>query len=337
MIKSNPCCHWLSLVLCLPAYLSAEKLYVDSNASNARAHSTSVLRIELDEITSSVSDLDHKIATERDRRTSLLNRINDPRKPLPALANLYKRLEKQNKLKRLLKKLEQSKKPAQENRTEVVVPAKLLTFSASSVIEEEPAPKIFARKERPTIKRGKYYLFPFAGALFPSDTTYESALGDGKLSGNTGVTAGLTGGRRFENWTGGLSLGLNHYKFISFKDHSSFSSNSTTSKGESYLINLSGRLEYSVPLSEDFWLRFGGSLGLGYRAEGGVFYFGTDKVPLETSKKTVFSYDAFAGLSYALTEHLEAGIGYRYLGAGKHGNFGAYGTHSIEVGLAGGF
>jgi hypothetical protein len=70
---------------------------------------------------------------------------------------------------------------------------------------------------------------------------------------------------------------------------------------------------------------------------GGVFYFGSVNPPLETSKKATFSYGGFAELGYGLTEHLRAGIGYRYLGAAKHGNFGAYGAHSIEVGLGGDF
>jgi hypothetical protein len=68
-----------------------------------------------------------------------------------------------------------------------------------------------------------------------------------------------------------------------------------------------------------------------------MFYFGSVKTPLETSKKATFSYEGFAELGYRLTEHLRAGIGYRYLGAAKHGNFGAYGAHSIEVGLGGDF
>ena len=80
---------------------------------------------------------------------------------------------------------------------------------------------------------------------------------------------------------------------------------------------------------------------MGYRAKGGVFDFplpaGPGKVPLKTSKKAAFSYEAFAELGYGLTEHLRAGLGYRYLGAGEHGNFGTYGAHSIELGLGGDF
>jgi hypothetical protein len=334
------------MVLALPASLHAEAVYDDRIASNALPQSTSALQAEVEKISSAVSDLDHQIAMEWDRRASLLHRINDTREPLPALVNLYKRLERQNKLERLLNKLEQSKTRVPEKRREVASPAKYIevveptepaTLSDSPGITEDTTPKISARKGRPALNRGKYYLFPFAGALFPSDTTYELPLGDGKLSGNTGFTAGLTGGRRFGNWTSGLSLGLNHYKFNSFKDHHSFLTNSTAGKGESYLINLSGRLGYTVPLSKDLWLRFGGAGGLGYRAEGGMFYFGSVKTPLETSKKATLSYEGFAELGYRLTEHLRAGIGYRYLGAAKHGNFGAYGAHSIEVGLGGDF
>ncbi|MBC8347427.1 MAG: hypothetical protein O3A82_11390 [Verrucomicrobia bacterium] len=334
------------MVLALPASLHAEAVYDDRIASNALPQSTSALQAEVEKISSAVSDLDHQIAMEWDRRASLLHRINDTREPLPALVNLYKRLERQNKLERLLNKLEQSKTRVPEKRREVASPAKYIevveptepaTLSDSPGITEDTTPKISARKGRPALNRGKYYLFPFAGALFPSDTTYELPLGDGKLSGNTGFTAGLTGGRRFGNWTSGLSLGLNHYKFNSFKDHHSFLTNSTAGKGESYLINLSGRLGYTVPLSKDLWLRFGGAGGLGYRAEGGMFYFGSVKTPLETSKKATLSYEGFAELGYRLTEHLRAGIGCRYLGAAKHGNFGAYGAHSIEVGLGGDF
>ena len=58
---------------------------------------------------------------------------------------------------------------------------------------------------------------------------------------------------------------------------------------------------------------------------------------METSKKATFSYKGFAELGYGLTEHLRAGLGYRYWGAGEHGNFGTYGVHSIEVGLGGDF
>jgi hypothetical protein len=57
---------------------------------------------------------------------------------------------------------------------------------------------------------------------------------------------------------------------------------------------------------------------MGYRAEGGVFNFplpaGSGKVPLKTSKKAAFSYEAFAEMGYGLTEHLQATIGYPLLG-----------------------
>jgi hypothetical protein len=190
-----------------------------------------------------------------------------------------------------------------------------------------------------TSKRGKYYVLPFAGALFPTKMKYETenALGTARLSGDKGFTFGVTGGRRFGNFTGGLSLGLSHYLFNSLEAPPPWPAVSTAGKGESYLINLSGRLGYSVTLSEDLWLQFGGGLGLGYRAEGGGFYFRTTPVPLKTSKTAAFSYEAFTKLGYGFTEHLQATIGYRYLGAGKHGNFGTYGAHSVELGLGGNF
>jgi hypothetical protein len=115
-----------------------------------------------------VSELDHKIAMEWDRRASLLHRISDTGEPLPALVNLYKRLE------RLLNKLEQSKTHKLEKPTEVASPAKYIEvvestepapLSDSLGITEDTTPKISARKGRPALNRGKYYLFPFAGAL----------------------------------------------------------------------------------------------------------------------------------------------------------------------------
>jgi hypothetical protein len=264
---------------------------------------------------------------------------------------LYKRLERQNKLGKLITLMERSNERLTEKRTEVVStkkdaepvePTRPPQVSQPKQSWESAEPKLAPRKERPTLKRGKYYLFPFAGVLFPTDTAYKTqpGLGDAELSGKTGYALGITGGRRFGNLTGGLSLGVNHYKFTSLKAPS-FPGTPTLGRGESYLINLSGRLGYTIPLSERSWLRFGGGLGLGYRAEGGVFYFplpaGPGKVPLETSKKAAFSYEAFAELGYGLTEHLRAGLGYRYLGAGEHGNFGTYGAHSIELGLGGDF
>jgi opacity protein-like surface antigen len=306
--------------------------------------------MEIENISSAVSELDDKIKKERDRRTSLLNQLGTSSKPLPALTNLYKRLEKQNKLKRFLAQLEQSKTPNPEKRSEFNLNEKHLRTdtpsdsSKPSLVTDQKkewkskAPKTSPPKERPTFKRGQYYLFPFAGVLIPSDTTYKLPSGQcGELASKTGYTAGITGGRRFGNLNGGLSLGVNHHKFDSLTNDPSFSYPSTSGRGESYLINLSGRLGYACPISQRSWLRFGGGLGLGYRAEGGAFYFGSTKVPLETSKKTAFSYEVFGELGYGLTEHLRVGLGYRYLGAGKHGNFGTYGSHSIELGLGGDF
>jgi hypothetical protein len=338
------------MVLALPACLHATSVDDDRIGNGDLPQSTSALREEIEKISSAVGELDHKIAMEWDRRASLLHRLNDTRKPLPALVNLYKRLERQNKLGKLITLMERSNERLTEKRTEVVSTKKYAEpvepTQPPQVSEPEQSwksaePKLAPRKERPTLKRGKYYLFPFAGVLFPTDTAYKTqpGLGDAELSGNTGYAVGITGGRRFGNLTGGLSLGVNHYKFTSLQIPMPppLSGHSTAGRGESYLINLSGRLGYTIPLSEDFWLRFGGGLGLGYRAEGGGFYIRSAPFPLKTSKKAAFSYEAFAELGYGLTEHLRAGLGYRYLGAGEHGNFGTYGAHSIEVGLGGDF
>ena len=339
------------MVLALPPYLHAASVENARIASNALPHSTYSLRKQIEKISSEVSELDYKIAMEWDRRASLLHRINESGKPLPAIANLYDRLERQNKLERLLRRMEASKKSPSDKRPEV-------TSSDKPALKAEPVepnrpppvtepkqswkragPKTTAKKERHTHKLGKYYLFPFAGAYFPTNTSYKSQTVNGDLESKSGYTAGITGGRSFGNWTGDLSLSVNHHKFPSLRRPMPppSSGHSTAGRGESYLVNLSARLGYAVPLSERSWLRFGGGLGLGYRAEGGVFYFGPTKVPLKTSKKAAFSYEAFAVLGYGLTERLRGSLGYRYLGAGEHGNFGTYGAHSVELGLGGNF
>jgi hypothetical protein len=336
-------CHWIAVALAVSISVIAEEDRSNRHWSES-PESKPALRVDISEVSKAMSELDHEIAREWDRMASLLHRINAISEPLPALVNLRKRLERENKLQGLMSIMERSKVRSLEERPEVPSQAKPIEPTDPSIGTNEkkswkrPVALITPRKERPRLNRGKYYLFPFAGVLFPTNRTYEVATGDAKLGGNTGYTLGMTAGKRFGNWTGELSFGISRHKFTSFRLPLPPASRIPISgDGDSHLLNVSSRIGYAVPLSEDLWIRFGGGLGFGHRADEGEFNFLGIRLPLDTSKEVVFSYESFAELGYGFTEHLRAGMAYRYLGAGENGKFGAYGAHLIELSLGGDF
>jgi len=152
------------------------------------------------------------------------------------------------------------------------------------------------------------YLNGDIGASFIQPTRIRNA---DTMDFNTGLRADVGVGYQATPWLAGeLATGIiwNSVDTIGNVPISSFGSGL-----DLYQIPVMGNIVLTAP----FWKSFKPYIGAGV---GGVAATVDFERPLGSVRDTdfTFSYQAFAGLNYELSQHLELGLGYRFLQTGEH-------------------
>ena len=181
---------------------------------------------------------------------------------------------------------------------------------------------------------GEYFIQPFFGAVFPtSSISYSTPLADSKINvDDVGHSLGLALGARWGNFETSFAFSYSTFDFQGSTLRLPFGGVDVEGGGFE-LLNLNLRLGYAIPVSESFWLRFGGGMGFGHRKDyldliGGVSSF---------EDKSVFTYDILLSLGYTMKLGFDSYLGYRFSGASDNGGFDSVAMHMIELGLGANF
>jgi opacity protein-like surface antigen len=196
---------------------------------------------------------------------------------------------------------------------------------------------------------GSYYLQIFGGYVIPSDVelSTDSLSFPGVIKSDSGYQFGVLAGRRFGNFMGELSLAYGEFGYDGFTPSVPNPMIPIVNiSGESKLFDIGVKMSYGVPIGFHGWLYGGLGAGLGFRDDSlsrtiRITHMGRtlrqDPIPDVTDSGTVFSYNAFFGLGYALTDVYSARMGYRFMGTTENDRFGALSNHVLEAALGGSF
>jgi hypothetical protein len=180
---------------------------------------------------------------------------------------------------------------------------------------------------------GEYFIQPFFGAVFPtSSISYSTPLADSKINvDDVGHTLGVGLGSRWGNFETSLAFSYSTFDFQRSTLRLPFGGVDVVGGGFE-LMNLNLRLGYAIPVSESFWLRFGGGMGFGHRKD----YL--DLIGVSSFEdKSVFTYDILLSIVYSMKFGFDSYLGYRFTGASDNGGFDSVAMHMIELGLGANF
>lgn len=193
------------------------------------------------------------------------------------------------------------------------------------VFAEEPVPSQ-KKSQSSSIYRSKdqigFYILPFVALQTPGEFSYKFSFGnveiDQDLGFSTGWRVGVEGPYLFLD----AEFSYHRNKFQSLQDIP------LPFKGEaegfSFLINTGT----NIKISERFNLILGGGFGAMNQEIG--FDLSTNLIEEES---TLFSYQFFTGLNFALAEHLQLGLRYRWMRVGEMEFFTARDLHLAELAL----
>jgi len=213
---------------------------------------------------------------------------------------------------------------------------------------EEIKPVVFASKVQRVVpttqqRKGDYYIMPFLGLAFSSESKWKDEVDSFTLDGDVGNLLGAKLGRRWDNWLATIMVA---YQYLDYEDISYLASdtnnlNSLISNEESYSLSLSGG--YSIPITEK--LSHNGAVGLGMAWRRN---FVQRKVKIsdelgwgdplsEVFSSLVFTYELSLGFEYLFVNNFSGYCGYRLMGLSSNKSFEGAFQHLLELGVGANF